>query len=69
MNNLFSLIQQFSANPLQILQKRFNIPQNLNDPNQIIQHLLDTKQVTQEQVDNVKQMQNNPLFASMFKNR
>lgn len=69
MNNPFSLIQQFIANPLQLLQRRFSIPQNLNDPNQIIQHLLDTKQVTQEQVNNVKQMQNNPLFASMFKNR
>lgn len=55
-NNVFSMLQQFRNNPLQILQRRFNIPQNLHDPNQIIQHLLDTKQVSQQQIDNVKQL-------------
>jgi len=47
---------QSCSNPLQILQRRFNIPQNLHDPNQIIQHLLDTKQVSQQQIDNVKRL-------------
>lgn len=60
MNNIFQLFQQFQANPMQLLQKRFNIPQNLHDPNQIIQHLLDTKQISQEQIDSVKQ------FSQMF---
>lgn len=56
-NNVFSMLQQFKTNPVQMLQKRFNIPQNLHDPNQIIQHLLDTKQVSQQQIDSIKQMQ------------
>lgn len=56
MNNLFQLLQQFQANPMQLLAKRFNLPQNVHDPNQIIQHLLDTKQVSQEQIDNIKKM-------------
>lgn len=60
MNNMFTMLQQFRNNPLQILQQRFNIPQNVHDPNQILQHLLDTKQVSQQQIDNIKQ------FTQMF---
>ena len=61
------MFQQFQNNPMQILSRRFNIPQNLHDPNQIIQHLLDTKQISQEQIDNAMQIRNNPLLAQMFK--
>lgn len=67
MNNLFAMLQQFNNNPVQILRQRFNIPQNLHNPNQIIQHLLDTKQITQDQVDKISQIRNNPLFSQMLK--
>ena len=41
------MYQQFRANPMQMLQSRFNIPQgiNTNDPNAIIQHLMNTGQM------------------------
>ena len=42
------------------------IPQNLNNPNQIIQHLLNTGQVSQSQVNNAMQMRNHPMFKGMF---
>lgn len=67
MNNIFQLYQQMMQNPMALLSKRFNIPQNINDPNQIIQHLLNTGQVTQAQVNNAMQMRSNPMFQQMFK--
>lgn len=69
MNNLYSAIQlynQFRQNPMQMLTQRYNIPQNLNDPNQIIQHLLNTGQVTQAQVNQAMQMRNNPNLQKII---
>ncbi len=47
------MLQQFKANPMQmILQRRFNIPQNMTgDPNAMIQHLLSTGQISQNQLN------------------
>lgn len=48
--NPFQMMQQFKQNPMSMLSKRFNIPQNMsNDPNQIIQHLMNTGQISQSQ--------------------
>jgi len=48
--NPFQMIQQLKQNPMGMLSKRFNIPQNVNlqDPNAIIQHLMNTGQVSQD---------------------
>lgn len=58
MKDMMNLYQQLRQNPLQMLQKRFNIPQNLNmqNPNDIIQHLLNTGQITQDQVNQAMSM-------------
>ena len=52
-NPLLQRLQQLKQNPMAVVSQRFNVPQNMNDPNQIIQHLLNTHQVTQEQVNNI----------------
>lgn len=49
------MVNQFKQNPMGILSQRFNIPQNMNDPNQIIQHLLNTGQVSQQQYNSIRQ--------------
>lgn len=67
MNNMINLVSQFQSNPKQMLAKKYNIPSELTDPNQIIQHLVDSKQVSQEQVDAVSQLKDNPMFARLFK--
>lgn len=69
LNDLMNMYQQLRTNPAQILSRRFNIPQNLNlnDPNEITQHLLNTGQITQEQYNNANNMRNNPLIQNMFK--
>jgi hypothetical protein len=53
----FAMLDQLKQNPYQLLAQRgFNIPQNLNNPNDILQYLLNTNQVTQQQVNNVMTM-------------
>lgn len=54
--NPFQMMNQFKQNPMALLSKRFNIPQNIgNDPNQIIQHLMNTGQVSQQQYNMANQ--------------
>ena len=65
-NNFMQMLAQFRQNPMAMLSQKFNIPQNMNDPNQIIQHLLNTNQVTQEQVNQAMQQRNNPMFKGLF---
>lgn len=67
-NDIMNLYQQLRSNPAQILMRKFNIPQNinLNDPNEITQHLLNTGQITQEQYNNANNMRNNPLIQRLF---
>ena len=67
MNNLMQMYQQFMSNPMAMLNQWFKIPQNMSDPNDIIQHLLNTGQVSQERVNQVMNMRNNPMIQQMFK--
>ena len=57
MAQIMQMLPQFKANPMQFLmQRKFNIPQSIaNDPNAIVQHLLSTNQVTQDQVNRAYQ--------------
>ena len=66
MNNLMQMYQSFKQNPMAMLNQRFNIPEGLNEPNDIIQHLLNTNQVSQTQVNNAMNMRNNPMIQKIF---
>ena len=66
LNDIMNMYQQFSQNPIGMLSRKYNIPQNLNNPQDIIQHLLNSGQITQNQVNNVMQMRNNPLIQRLF---
>lgn len=55
--NMMQTLQQLRANPGQVLQQAgLNIPQGMNDPNAIIQHLLQSGQVPQEAYNKALQM-------------
>ncbi len=56
--DILSALQNLKQNPMQFLvQKRFNVPQNIsNNPNAIIQHLMNTGQVSQQQYNQAMQM-------------
>lgn len=50
---LMNMLQSFKSNPMQFLaQRRFNVPANMaNDPQAILNHLLQTGQVSQEAIN------------------
>ena len=52
-NQVFSMLQQLKQNPMKfIAQSRFNLPQGIPaDPKSILDQLLRTGQVTQQQVN------------------
>lgn len=58
MNNPMQMLNQLKQNPMQfIMQKGFNLPNGIgNDPNKIIQHLMKTGQISQQQYDNAVKM-------------
>lgn len=66
LNDLNNIYQQFKQNPMQMLSRRFNIPQNMNNPNDIVQHLLNTGQVTQNQVNQAMNLRNNPMIKQLI---
>ena len=59
--------QQFRQNPLSLLGRRFNIPQGMNSPQDIIQHLLNSGQVSQDQVNRAMSMRNDPQIRQLFR--
>lgn len=56
MMSMLSQFQQFRKNPMAMLQQRFRIPQNLTEPNDIIKHLVDSGQVSKDQIEQFSQM-------------
>jgi hypothetical protein len=72
MQNFLGGFQQFMNNPMQyMLQRQFQIPQNMmNDPNKIIQYLMNSGRLSQDQYNWGKymsnQIQNNPQFKQFF---
>lgn len=61
-----TLLNYMKSNPMQVLAQRFNLPKNMNNPQDIIQHLLNTGQVTQAQVNQAMQMRNNPMIQQLL---
>lgn len=57
MNNPMQLLSMLKQNPIQFLQQAgLNIPNNLNDPNAIIQHLMNSGQISQQRYDQARQI-------------
>ena len=55
--NPVQMIQQLKANPIQFLQRAgYNVPSNLNLPNDIIQHLMNSGQISQQRYEQARQM-------------
>ena len=56
-NNPMAMLQQLKSNPLAFLrQKGFNVPDNLNNPNEIIQHLMNSGQINQQTYNQARMM-------------
>ena len=56
MNNPMQMLNQLKQNPMQFLGQ-LNVPQNImNDPNAIIQHLMNNGKISQEQYNQAVNM-------------
>lgn len=56
-NNPMQMLQQIRQNPAAILQRAgLNIPAGMSDPQQIIQHLMQSGQVSQQRYQQAMQM-------------
>ena len=57
--NMMQMVQQLKANPMQFLmQRKFNLPQNIDtsNPQAIINHLVQSGQISQEQMNRAYSM-------------
>lgn len=56
-NNMLGMLSQLKQNPLALLNRAgYNIPNNLSSPQQIVQHLVQSGQVNQQQLNYAQQM-------------
>ena len=63
LGNMMQMLTQLKQNPMSLLQRAgYNIPTNLNNPQQIVEHLTKTGQINQTQLNQAQQM------AQMFSN-
>ena len=60
-NQIMSMYQQLRTNPMQMLARRFNLPQgmNMNNPNDIIQY----------QLNSVVGMRDNPMIQQLMQRK
>lgn len=70
MNNMFNQLQSFMQNPMNAISK-MGIPQQyMNSPDSIIQYLMNSGRLSQEQynqaVSKAKELQSNPMFKQLF---
>ena len=58
--NPMQMLQSLRSNPIQFLmQRKLNVPANIaNNPNDIINHLLQTGQISQDQLNRAYQQMN-----------
>ena len=55
--NIMQQLQMLRQNPMQFLRQRgFNVPDNITNPQAIIQHLMYSGQVTQQQMNQAQVM-------------
>lgn len=55
--NIMGMLSQIKSDPVSFLMRyRFNVPQNMKDPNSIINYLLSSGQINQQQINSAYQM-------------
>ncbi len=59
--NIFQLLRSVNVNPAEI--------RGINNPDEMAQFLLNSGKVTQAQVNQARQMWNNPQVKSLFNNK
>ena len=66
MMNMMQMLMQARQNPMAVIAKSFQIPQGVQDPHEIVQHLLDSGQISQEQLNKTVRMSKEPQFKQFL---
>lgn len=53
---IMAMLNKFKQNPMSMLAQKFNLPANMNNPQDIINHLLNSGQINQNQVNQAEQL-------------
>ena len=71
MQSLFNAYNMLRQNPMEIVRRRFNVPSNMNmqNPNDIVQYLLNSGQISQQDINSVMGLKNDPRFNQIFDGR
>ena len=70
MQDMYNLLQQLKQNPIGTLASRkYSIPQGMTNPADIMQHLLNTRQVTQNDINVANQRYHSPFIQQIFGQR
>lgn len=65
--NIMQMYQALTQNPMQILGN-LGVPQNLStNPQAIIQHLMDTGKISQDQLNQAMRMKDSPMFSGLIR--
>lgn len=66
--DVLNMLNGLKQNPIQtLLSAKLNVPQNIaNNPQAIVQHLLNSGQISQSQVNQAMQMRNDPRFQGLM---
>lgn len=68
--NFFQMLNELKSDPVAFAAKnKYSIPQGMTDPNEITQYLLNTRQTSQDRVNQCMKMRNNPLIQKLFGGR
>ena len=67
-NSMVSAYEQYRADPMQAVRATYNIPEDIDtsNPDNIIQHLYNTGQVTPQQMNRINSLRNNPLIMKLM---
>ncbi len=67
-NSMVNVYQQYRNNPMEAVRSMYDVPDNVDasDPNNVIQHLYSTGQISQQQLNRVNSLRNNPLISKLL---
>lgn len=67
-NSMVNVYQQYRNNPMEAVRSTYSVPDDIDEsnPDAIIQHLYNTQQISQQQLNRVNSLRNNPIIKMLF---
>ena len=68
MSNTYNQVAQAMNNPMAVISQMYKVPMNMQNPQGIAQYLLDSGQITQQQLNQkIAEARNNPILRKLMK--